>query len=148
MKRLSLIHLDCQDGGSGQDCWVYPNINALCAVPVTSLKGRLSIFEKFPDWSTAVRTSPTLWSQADGCTVEVALREALPNPEEQPFEKGACEVNSSSMLLSYALRLGPKNLSPLKWIRWSGTSASQTSVSQAILGACFLNSDISGNALT
>lgn len=34
--------------------------------------------------------------------------------------------------------LGPKNLSPLRWIRWSGISAIQTSVSQANLSENFL----------
>src|SRR5882724_142204 len=44
--------------------------------------------------------------------------------------------------------LGPKNLSPLKCIMWSGVSTNQTSVSQAILFECFLNSTKSGNAVT
>ena len=46
------------------------------------------------------------------------------------------------------LALGPRNLSPLKWMRWSGISAIQTSVSQAILSTCCLNCRKSGKALT
>jgi hypothetical protein len=46
-----------------------------------------------------------------------------------------------AVLLSRPQRTGgPRNLSPLKWIMWSGLSAIQTSVPHAMLSMCRLNS--------
>src|SRR6266542_2861854 len=49
---------------------------------------------------------------------------------------------------SYLYLRGPKNLSPLKCIRWSGESAIHTSVSQAKTWRYFLMIFLSGNAVT
>ncbi len=50
-----------------------------------------------------------------------------------------CQKERMIIVLSiYHLEYGPKNFPPLKWTKWSGLSAVQTSVSQAISLIYFL----------
>lgn len=62
--------------------------------------------------------------------------------ESQPMKLLACWLYCSSRLY------GPRNFGPLKWIMWSGISAIQTSVSQAMSAAYLRKSDLSRNAVT
>lgn len=58
------------------------------AVPIKSLKDKLSIFEdlKSPNaWTSYVRRSPSLWKVSDGEIVVKAVQDAVKNPVSRPF---------------------------------------------------------------
>ena len=58
------------------------------------------------------------------------------------------KLTSHSTILRNYSSYGPRNRSPLKWIKCVGDSATQTSVSQDISSRCFIIVRRSRNAVT
>jgi len=89
--------------------------------------------------------SPQCTCLCEFMSISLYLANVLHNCKKLPLNINL-DAPSQVMFVNY-YSCDPKNLSPLKCMRWSGISESQTSVSQAILLRCLLNSRKSGKAL-
>jgi len=72
------------------DVKIITKLKPRVAVPVVSLRGKLSIFENLrtpSGWSVRFRASPQKWDSKDGEIVIQAIEDAKKNPVERPYSE-------------------------------------------------------------